>query len=62
VIVAISGYAYHPADITVSAGGKIKFTSHDQTAHMASSSHTAFDTGKPNPGASVTATLKRVGT
>jgi plastocyanin len=54
-------YRYHPADITVSAGGKIKFTNHDQTAHTASSSHTAFDTGTLNPGTSVTVTLKRVG-
>ena len=62
VSVAISGYAYHPADITVSPGVKIKFTNHDQTAHTASSSHTAFDIGTLKPGASVTVTFKKPGT
>jgi plastocyanin len=62
VSVSISGYAYKPAMITVKPGTKITFTNHDQTAHTATSTHTAFDTGTVQPGKSATVTFKKPGT
>jgi plastocyanin len=62
VNVAISNYAFHPATITVKRGTKITFTNHDQTAHTATSTKTAFDSGTVKPGASATVTLKTLGT
>jgi plastocyanin len=62
VTVAISGYAYHPAKITVAPGTKLEFTNHDQTAHTATSNASAFDTGSVQPGTSATVTLRKPGT
>ena len=61
VKVAISNYAFHPATITVAAGTKVTFSNHDQTAHTATSSQPAFDTGTVKPGHSVTVVLKKAG-
>jgi plastocyanin len=60
--VAIKGFAFHPATITVAAGAKVTFTNGDQTAHTATSTAKAFDTGTLAPGASRTVTLHRPGT
>jgi plastocyanin len=60
--VAIKGFAFDPATITVAAGAKITFTNGDQTAHTATSTAKAFDTGTLAPGASRTVTLHRPGT
>jgi len=62
VKVAISNYAFDPATITVAAGTKVTFTNHDQTAHTATSTQPAFDTGTVKPGHSVTVVLKKPGT
>jgi plastocyanin len=62
VSVAISGYAFHPATITVATGTKVKFTNHDQTAHTATSNRPGFDTGTVQPGQTATVTLKKPGT
>jgi plastocyanin len=62
VSVAVSGYAFHPATITVAPGAKIEFTNHDQTAHTATSTKTAFDTGTLKPGQSATVTVTKPGT
>jgi plastocyanin len=62
VTVSISGYAFHPATITVPAGTKVTFTNHDQTAHTATGSGSGFDTGTVAPGRSATVTLRRPGT
>ena len=62
VAVTISSYAFHPRTITVSPGQKVTFTNRDQTAHTATSSTSAFDTGTVNPGQSVTITLTHPGT
>ena len=61
VKVAISNYAFHPATITVAAGTKVTFSNHDQTAHTATSTQQAFDTGTVKPGHSVTVVLKKPG-
>jgi plastocyanin len=60
--VQISNYAFHPGAITVAAGARVTFTNHDQTAHTATQSGGAFDTGTIAPGASKTVVLKRPGT
>jgi plastocyanin len=62
VTVSISGYAFHPATITVAAGTRVTFTNHDQTAHTATTTGVGFDTGTVAPGKSATVTLRRPGT
>lgn len=60
--VSISGYAYHPAAVTVALHSKVVFTNHDQTAHTATTSKSGFDTGTVKPGQSATITLNTPGT
>jgi plastocyanin len=60
--VTISGYAFKPVSVTVAVGSRITFTNHDATAHTATSTKPAFDTGTLKPGNSGTVTLKRAGT
>ena len=62
VDVSISGYAFHPATITVAPGARVTFTNHDQTAHTATSTEPGFDTGTVKPGKSATVLLRRPGT
>jgi plastocyanin len=62
VSVSIKGYAFQPATITVAPGTKVTFTNHDQTAHTATSTAKAFDTGTLNPGASKAVVLHKPGT
>jgi plastocyanin len=61
VSIAISNYAFKPADITVKAGTKLTFTNHDATAHTATSKTPGFDTGTIKPGASATVTVSKPG-
>ena len=60
--VSISGFAFHPATVTVAPGAQVTFTNHDQTAHTATSTQPAFDTGTVAPGASHTVVLRHPGT
>ncbi len=60
--VSISDYSFHPATITVAPGTRVTFSNHDQTAHTATSTQTAFDTGTISPGKSATVTLRKPGT
>lgn len=60
--VAISGYAYGPATVTVTPGTTITFTNHDQTAHTATSTLTGFDSGTIDPGKSASITITKPGT
>ncbi|MGI9185312.1 MAG: cupredoxin domain-containing protein [Solirubrobacteraceae bacterium] len=62
VSVSIKDYAFKPATITVPAGTKVTFTNHDQTAHTATSTAPAFDTGSVAPGASKAVVLHKPGT
>lgn len=62
VSISIRGYAFNPATITVPAGTKVTFTNHDQTAHTATSTTMAFDTGSVAPGTSRGVVLHRPGT
>ncbi len=58
---AISGYAYHPATITVAVGTRVTFSNHDQTAHTATSTMPAFDTGTVKGGQSAAVVLRKPG-
>ena len=60
--VAISGYAYHPAAVTVPRGTSVTFTNDDQTAHTATSTGSGFDTGTLRPGQRATVRLSKPGT
>jgi plastocyanin len=60
--VAISGYAFHPATVTVASGAKVTFTNSDQTNHTATANGGAFDTGTLAQGARKTVILKKAGT
>jgi plastocyanin len=60
--VAISGYAYAPAKITVTPGTRITFTNHDRTAHTATSTVTGFDSGTIKPGKRASITVTKPGT
>ncbi|HTX31189.1 MAG TPA: cupredoxin domain-containing protein [Solirubrobacteraceae bacterium] len=60
--VRISGYAFHPATLTIKPGTKVTFTNRDQTAHTATSTSSAFDTGTVPPGQSKAITFTHPGT
>ena len=62
VHVAIKGFAFRPATITVAPGTKIDFTNDDATAHTATSTSPGFDTGTVAPKASKTITVTKPGT
>lgn len=61
VLVAISNFAYAPKTITVRARTKITWINHDSTAHTATATDHAFDTGTINPGASRSVTVTKPG-
>jgi plastocyanin len=60
--VVISNYGYHPASEVVAPGSRITFTNRDMTAHTATATGGAFDTGTLKPGASRTVLLRKPGT
>jgi plastocyanin len=60
--IAISGYAYRPPRITVTAGTAITFTNDDATAHTATATGGQFDSGTVSPGHSRTIVLRTAGT
>jgi plastocyanin len=62
VSVAISGYAFHPANVVVAAGTRISFVNRDSTAHTAATTSAGFDSGTLKHGQSATETLTRRGT
>lgn len=62
VKVSISNYAFHPATLTVPVGAEVTFTNQDQTAHTATSTDPALDTGTVNPGHTATVVLNKPGT
>jgi plastocyanin len=61
--VKVAGYAYEPADLTVSAGTTVTFTNRDSTPHTATSKTPgAFDSGSIDTGGSGEITLEETGT
>jgi plastocyanin len=59
--VAIAGFAFSPATVTISMGDSVTWTNQDGTAHTATASGT-FDSGNLAGGASYTATFSTAGT
>lgn len=62
VHIAIKGFAFRPATITVAPGTKLDFSNSDATAHTATSTSPGFDTGTVAPKASKTVTVTKAGT
>jgi plastocyanin len=60
--VAISGFSYSPATITVAAGGSVTWTNSDAQAHTATANDGSFDTDAIGNGASQTVTFSTSGT
>ena len=58
----IVNYAFVPKTLTVRAGTTITVTNNDSTAHTATASSGAFDSGTVKPGQSASFTLRKPGT
>ena len=59
--VAISGYAFTPATLSVEAGQPIVWTNKDPVPHTVTSADGLWDSGEVQPGASFTLTLDHAG-
>jgi plastocyanin len=62
VSVAISGYAFHPVNLVVATGTRVRFVNRDSTAHTATTTSAGFDSGTLKPGQGATVTLTKRGT
>ena len=60
--VVISGFAFHPATVTVVSGARVTFVNRDPTNHTATAQGGGFDTRTVAPGATKTVILKKPGT
>jgi plastocyanin len=60
--VAISGFSFSPATVTVAVGDTVTWTNSDSTAHTATADDGSFDTGTIGNGASGTVTFATAGT
>lgn len=57
--VAIRGFAFQPAALTVRAGDHIRFANHDLAPHTATATDGSWDTGPLQAGESVTLTVDK---
>ncbi|MGD1054710.1 MAG: cupredoxin domain-containing protein [Nitrososphaerales archaeon] len=64
VAVSISGFAFHPATITVVIGvnNTVTWTNNDATSHTVTSDNSLFGSGTLAPGATYTQTFDQAGT
>jgi plastocyanin len=60
--IAISGYTFAPATVTVESGARVTFANRDSTAHTATAQGQAFDTGTLKQGHSASVVLSQPGT
>lgn len=60
--ILIRNYSYQPQKLILNAGSRITFVNHDHTAHTATSTNGAFDTGTLHPGQRTTVALSKPGT
>jgi plastocyanin len=60
--VAISGFSFSPANLTVTVGDTVTWTNSDAQAHTATADDASFDTGAISNGASGTVTFATAGT
>lgn len=61
-VVAIKGFAFTPATLTVAAGTPIRWVNKHNVFHTSTSDKTAWDSGMINPGASWVRTFEQPGT
>ncbi len=59
--VTISGFAFSPSTLTVSAGDTVTFTNEDGAPHTATARDGSFDTARLNRGESATITVQAAG-
>jgi len=60
--VAISGFAFSPATLTINVGDRVTWTNSDSVAHTATATGGAFDTGDIGQGQSASVRFTRAGT
>ena len=60
--VAISGFSFSPASITITTGDTVTWTNSDAQAHTATADDSSFDTGAITNGSSATVTFAMAGT
>ncbi|MGB0799216.1 MAG: cupredoxin domain-containing protein [Planktomarina sp.] len=60
--VAIEGFKFVPADITIAPGDSVRFTNNDSAPHTATADDGTFDTKRLNRGKSATLTFASAGT
>lgn len=60
--VSIQGFAFVPANLTISAGDTVVFTNNDGAPHTATADNGSFDTGRLSRGQSAQLTFSGAGT
>lgn len=60
--VAISGFAFSPATVTINVGDRVTWTNSDAVAHTATATGGAFDTGDIGQGQSASVRFTKAGT
>lgn len=60
--VAISGFAFSPATVTINVGDRVTWTNADAVAHTATATGGAFDTGDIGQGQSASVRFTKAGT
>jgi plastocyanin len=60
--VAISGFAFSPASVTINVGDRVTWTNSDAVAHTATATGGAFDTGDIGQGQSASVRFTKAGT
>lgn len=60
--VAIEGFAFSPAELTVAVGDTVNFTNADGAPHTATALDGSFDTGRLNRGDAGSITIETAGT
>jgi plastocyanin len=60
--IAISGFAFSPATVTINVGDRVTWTNSDAVAHTATATGGAFDTGDIGQGQSASVRFTKAGT
>lgn len=60
--VTIEGFAFRPANLTISAGDTVTFVNNDGAPHTATADNGSFDTGRLSRNASASLTFNSTGT
>lgn len=60
--VAIKGFAFNPADLSVAAGDTVTFVNQDSASHTVTATDGGFDTGRLSKGESASVKIAAAGT